>query len=94
VPPAEKPSAHRTKKLPRIHIASVNAAPGTPDRQVFFAGTERWYSVVMKPTESTSTDGQYSCRRGAALSGMTSATTSGPASTSGTSTMPISSATT
>lgn len=75
-------------------MTRVNTAPGTPDRQVFFAGTDRWYRVVMNPTERTRTDGQYSWRSGAAPSGMTSATTSGPASTSGTSTMPIIKATT
>lgn len=48
----------------------------------------------MKPTDSTSTAGQYTRSRNDTSSGMTSATTCGPASTKGTSTMPISRATT
>lgn len=48
----------------------------------------------MKPTESTSTDGQYTRCRNDAWSGITSATTWGPASTSGTSTIPMTNATT
>ena len=47
----------------------------------------------MKPTESTSTDGQYTRRRNDAWSGTTSATTCGPASTNGTSTIPMNNAT-
>lgn len=43
----------------------------------------------MKPTESTSTAGQYTRSRNDTSSGMMSATTCGPARTSGTSTIPM-----
>lgn len=74
-------------------MARATRAPGTSSTQGERTGTDTWYSVVRKTTESTMTTGQYRTCTSVADHGTICTTASGPATISGSAIEPISSAT-